>query len=346
MAFFDKKEDVIHIEMTPYGRKLLAWGKFKPHSFRAFDNDILYDSQMINKTEKQNESKNRVIKETPKLKQNGSVTGVESSITDHWSLSLRGTTTEEEMYYGPDYVPKEENIEIYNYPIGQTKNNTNLTPDIKIDLFNGKIESVNKNLEKTKIPLTEIPQINIDIVYRYEILKDWQVENFINTLDYKTPYISQPLDEDDSVIIVYPEIPLARFKSEGELDFKERYTITSYRVEKYPDSVRYEQMKFSKDRSVIVNDLLIDDFNKESDPLEEQYLESIKNNKDFVDNYFKLNKDSDIPIEDICSTVGSLEVKNIYLDEYLPCPDKVQENIQFNPYSTQITKEDVKDCEE
>ena len=95
-----------------------------------------------------------------------------------------------------------------------------------------------------------------------------------------------------------------------------------------------------------IDDLLIDDFNKEQDPLESDYLESIKNNKDYVDNYFKLIRDSDIPIEDICATVGSLEVKNIYLDEHLPCPDKVQQNIQFNPYTTQINKEDVEDCEE
>ena len=346
MAFFDKKEDVIHIEMTPYGRKMLAWGKFKPYSWRAFDDDIVYDSQMMDKNETQNESKNRIIKETPKLKVNGSVTGVESSITDHWELSLRGSTTEEMVYLGPMYVPKEENVEIYNYPIGSTKNDSSLTPNVKIDLFNGKIASVNKNLEKSKIPLTEIPQLDIDIVYTYEILKDWQVEDFINTLDYKTPYISQPLDEDDSVIIIYPEIPLARFRTEGELDYKDKFKITAHRVELYPDSVRYEQMNFSKQRDVIVNDLLIDDFNIEKDPLESDYLESIKNNKDYVDNYFKLIRDSDIPIEDICATVGSLEVKNIYLDEYLPCPDKVQENIQFNPYTTQITKEDVEDCEE
>jgi hypothetical protein len=33
MTFFNKKEDVLKIELTPHGRKLLSMGKMKPLSW-------------------------------------------------------------------------------------------------------------------------------------------------------------------------------------------------------------------------------------------------------------------------------------------------------------------------
>ena len=42
MSFFNKKEDVLHIELTPLGRHLLSLGKLKPYSYKFFDDDVLY----------------------------------------------------------------------------------------------------------------------------------------------------------------------------------------------------------------------------------------------------------------------------------------------------------------
>ena len=42
MTFFNKKTEVMQIEMTPYGRYLYSIGKFKPHSYEFVDDDILY----------------------------------------------------------------------------------------------------------------------------------------------------------------------------------------------------------------------------------------------------------------------------------------------------------------
>jgi hypothetical protein len=43
VTFFNKKEDVFHIELTPYGRYLMSIGKLKPHHYKFFDDDIAYD---------------------------------------------------------------------------------------------------------------------------------------------------------------------------------------------------------------------------------------------------------------------------------------------------------------
>ena len=68
MAFFNKKEDVIKIELTPYGRSLLSKGKLKPAFYAFFDDDILYDSEAAGFSENQNKIQTRIIQETPFLK--------------------------------------------------------------------------------------------------------------------------------------------------------------------------------------------------------------------------------------------------------------------------------------
>ena len=40
MTFFNKKEEVFQIELTPYGRYLLSIGKLMPHHYKFFDDDV------------------------------------------------------------------------------------------------------------------------------------------------------------------------------------------------------------------------------------------------------------------------------------------------------------------
>ncbi len=67
MEYFDKKEDVLDIELTPFGELQLFKGTFKPEYYAFFDDEILYDSNYANFDEKQKDVKKR-IKEVPRLK--------------------------------------------------------------------------------------------------------------------------------------------------------------------------------------------------------------------------------------------------------------------------------------
>ena len=68
MTFFDKKQDVLKIELTPYGRSLLSNGKLMPKYYAFFDDDIVYDISTIGATEDQDAIKNRILSETPRLR--------------------------------------------------------------------------------------------------------------------------------------------------------------------------------------------------------------------------------------------------------------------------------------
>jgi hypothetical protein len=45
MEFFDKKEDVIEVQLTQYGKLLLAKGKFRPMYYAFYDDAVMYESQ-------------------------------------------------------------------------------------------------------------------------------------------------------------------------------------------------------------------------------------------------------------------------------------------------------------
>lgn len=68
MAFFDKKQEVMDVELTQFGKDLLARGFFRPVYYEFFDDDILYNSKFAGFKEHQNSSEDRILKQTPRLK--------------------------------------------------------------------------------------------------------------------------------------------------------------------------------------------------------------------------------------------------------------------------------------
>ena len=67
MRFLDQKEEVIDIQLTPTGTRLLQLGAFKPSRYCFFDDDVLYDGRWAGiNGETQNEIEAR-IQDVPRL---------------------------------------------------------------------------------------------------------------------------------------------------------------------------------------------------------------------------------------------------------------------------------------
>ena len=77
MSFFNKKEDVIDIQLTQYGKLLLSRGVFKPEYYCFFDDDILYDADYAGVPESQNSAEDR-IKDTPYIRPQSAFYGIET----------------------------------------------------------------------------------------------------------------------------------------------------------------------------------------------------------------------------------------------------------------------------
>ena len=84
VRFFDQKEEVISIELTPYGRVQFASGTLNPSYYAFYDSSIIYDGKYAGITETQNQITNRIANETPRLKP---ITRFTSSMSSVFSLS-------------------------------------------------------------------------------------------------------------------------------------------------------------------------------------------------------------------------------------------------------------------
>ncbi len=78
MEFFNKKEEVLDIQLTQFGKNLLSRGRFKPVYYQMFDDDILYNTENAGFSEHQNDAEIRILSETPKMKTLYLTCGVET----------------------------------------------------------------------------------------------------------------------------------------------------------------------------------------------------------------------------------------------------------------------------
>ena len=60
MAYLNKQQEVIKIQLTRLGKRLISKGNFKPSYYQFFDDDIVYDSQYAGFTEHQNAVQDRI----------------------------------------------------------------------------------------------------------------------------------------------------------------------------------------------------------------------------------------------------------------------------------------------
>ena len=79
MEFFNRKEEVIDIKMTQYGKKRYSEGKFNPKFYSFSDEDVIYDFSYSGTTEPEHSASIR-IKDSLRMKIPSSFVGIDSTI--------------------------------------------------------------------------------------------------------------------------------------------------------------------------------------------------------------------------------------------------------------------------
>ena len=93
MTFFNKKQEVMDVQLTRFGKNLLSRGAFKPVYYQFFDDDIIYNIERLGTTEDQNDSETR-IKDGIRLRTQHTSVGLETSFEEQKKLievGQRGT---------------------------------------------------------------------------------------------------------------------------------------------------------------------------------------------------------------------------------------------------------------
>jgi hypothetical protein len=205
MEFFNRKEDVMDIELTPLGEILLSQGGFKPTYYAFFDDGIMYDSNFGGITEAVKESKNR-IKEVPRIKTQTNFRSMNKPTTNlplmpnpdilkKWKskeeifAALMGksdraattsdligfikaqkyfTATEQAFLTGPRVLEQDPTTKYFAapMPLGNSSHDKTNIPAWDIKFWHGDLSNSFGNLTSSVRPFLKVPQLDAYITYK------------------------------------------------------------------------------------------------------------------------------------------------------------------------------------
>lgn len=295
MTFLNKKEDVVDLKLTHFGKRLLATGKFKPVYYAFFDDNILYDVAYAGSgSEEQSKSEERIRDETP-------------------TLSTQYTFRGSELVELPGLQATAEKTEILQYPLGTSNYEERNAPAWKIKALHGEFTRTASMLTSSAHVATKeqrkslrIPQIDADMIYKQHVFPNGLTgeENF-KADDYVAVF------EDSSAVVWEKPYILLEIEEKNSIFSRENFDIEVFEIfEKKEDK---EQSDGSTLKDVIVKEelqsltFLLDDF---ATPRAEH-----------IGHYFDIMFDEEIEASRICPHLSPQSKKDIFADEQYDCED-------------------------
>ena len=330
------------IKLTPYGRYLLSIGKFKPKFYEFVDDDIIYDISSSNSVEAQEDSHDRIMNQTPKLKtlylKRGIQTDSEFDYGQTGSVNLNINEIRGELQ---EISPNQKGI----YALGRSSYSSDKTPAFQVTMLQGEISSSVNFLSSSKgqvLDSLQIPQIE------YEFLVSKTTESQLVNPSEKYAFTST-VAKDGTYNKLEFETPIIHLKEFNSFYEKENFEIEVFMVKSgsYNNGESKEilfPLKFVKQQQAIVNDLLVleGDYNDLFPGLIADQ-EGVELPQDQVEYYFNIQVDDEIPAEELCEVINKLEINNQFLDEELICPEERTE--RFDIYSSRVRPGDLEDCD-
>jgi len=362
MEFFDPKEEVMDIQITPYGKYLLSHGLFKPIYYSFHDHDIIYDDGYVaTERETQNNAQLRITGSTPRMKAFHVYSGLETEIKRINRLVRYGEATDEansgagvlakvdkEKLGSQNIQPTPDKLFAFSSFLGTGGSRNNYSPAWSITFLSGELSSSAPYLSSSlnKHEIKHIPQLTSSLIYETLEISD---EDFAHIDDISLEEaaeldIAPSLDStgytilEDGTPIYTRENSLVIEILEENVDLSnENFDIEVFRVE-IDDKTKQEiitPLSFVNKPSNIVNGILLDD----------DQIKRLKMSMDesYVEYYFDLNVDCEIDFTKVDKDANAR--RGIYLNG-LPClPSTVSIPDQGKDVYGDITDDQVEDCD-
>jgi hypothetical protein len=260
------------VELTQFGKNALARGHFRPAFYQFFDDDILYNSSNGGFQEHQNDTENRVLKETPRMKTLYQTSGVQTSYIS------RDDLIEERKI--PRYETIVENIlpelqeRILLYPLSEQETAVQSAPHFIVSAqdtpFSGTVGSANAERVESGI-VKDIPKL--------ELRPTYYIERDRNTIPDASPMVnSETFIDLTSDEITFADNSKIRVKKENiMLDVGESNTF--YEKENFYLTIFHVQE--SEEKKILVPIRYLENINK---------LFHIKTDEDAIGDKYKSSK--------------------------------------------------------
>ncbi len=190
MSFLNKKEQVLDIELTQYGKYMLSKGRLRPAFYIFSDDEILYNVDYAGGTkEKDKETSKRIQKETQRMVALYEHDGVESRILNlnghdvrkirgHGYLAQKSDRVEKipvNQLYGTDFSKEEkmglDDRNLVRNFLGRSSLGEQDVPNWSIDsLLDGNLNDVNISSSSPNIGIKR-PVLRYEIDYNFNVEK-------------------------------------------------------------------------------------------------------------------------------------------------------------------------------
>ncbi len=361
--FFDRKEDVIDLELTQYGKYLLSKGKMRPAYYAFYDDDILYDSEYAGYAEGQNDSEDRIRLHTPRTRTQYVFSGIETEVK-RINEMVRSKMTAQRVELGADSIqPVNDKHFALVSPIGTSDLNTDKAPAWYTKVHKGEVTEtkyythLTGSSSKTKMNrVINYPQIECQAVYRTSIDLEQIDTNAlfagqltVDDLDMNGPAgFTGPAG---GLIKVEEDFLLINVEEKNTQFLLKNFDIELFEIEEKKDVVNNKNVNIGDENLIPLNFVInqgYDGRNKDYLSLdggklyEEAQLDIISppiTNKD-VEYYFDIYIDEEISSDILCAHIKDRS-KGVFTDEFIDCGEgDNRERIVEDLYSVEQAPEE------
>lgn len=320
MKFLDKKEQVIDIELTQHGKRLLSRGKLKPVFYAFFDDDILYDAEYGGFEENRNDAGDRIRNDTPAVEVQYAYSGIETDVNRIISqkrTNLARGIEEDILVQGTP-----EKHYAISSPLGNSSLNDAEAPAWSVNVLQGEITG-SVTVATGSQPNIKIPQLNMsDITYKTTPYMPplgqpdagdagGDEEPHRNATDVN---FASSRFEDGSFIKIREDFLLFEVSEENVDSLSKNFDIEIFLKEEDPSGQDILiPLLFDANRPLVVNDILVD---QDETPLENRSLDP-----SYVDHFFHVYVDDEIDKQTLCKLVPTPLLEASFPADYLDCVD-------------------------
>lgn len=324
MTFFNKKEEVLEIKLTSYGKDKLAKGKFKPTYYAFFDDDILYDAARGGISEDDNNIEPRIQDNSPSLRVQTSFSDLEKKVKKQKQIANVESLNQDSSIF-EDYDGLRNVLPIGNSQLG----NQNVA-SWRVELLNAECNTIRASINNdlSKKPIINIPQMDLDMtVTPYLVDKD-----FIGVIDPKTEKF---IVENNGMFIRVEDDYLVLDVSENNVDLlNDAFSLEVYEVVLDENNAEILKPKmFKKQIEEVVDGILLDE--KEIDA----QISLVNVDNRFSEYYFDVTADSGIDNKTKKDNIDSRMKKGSIFDKTFQS-ENTDQNLGGRSYTSNNDGED------
>ncbi len=244
MSFINKKERVIQIELTQFGKKLLSKGNFKPQFYQFFDDDIIYDNEYGGTEDAINGAQDR-IKDAIRLEPQHLRSGIETKFdqeTKEIEMGVKDIFQELRQSQNSN-----EERKLLAFPLGTMNLATQEVPMFKLRSYDTPIKNEEIAYLTQSGEHAKIPQIDLTPTYSLNIDTTQQTGDEGQLYDSETFSVDFSQDKieflDGSFLETSPENVTISLEESNVKYTKENFEIEIYEVLQGGDLVRIDEIE-------------------------------------------------------------------------------------------------------